>query len=60
MDDQTAYDIARSIHQNMSLLTEAWPQLADYDIAADAVATMEAGITYHPGAERYWREAAGS
>jgi len=60
MDDQTAYDIARSIHQNMNLLAEAWPQLADYDIAADAVATMEAGITYHPGAERYWREAAGS
>ncbi|MBC7164293.1 MAG: TAXI family TRAP transporter solute-binding subunit [Roseovarius sp.] len=60
MDDQTAYDIARSIHQNMNLLVEAWPQLAGYDIAADAVATMEAGIPYHPGAARYWREAAGS
>ena len=60
MDEQNAYDIARSIHQNMNLLAEAWPQLADYDIAADAVATMEAGVTYHPGAERYWREAAGS
>jgi TRAP transporter TAXI family solute receptor len=60
MDDQTAYDIARSIHQNMNLLVEAWPQLADYDIAADAVATMEAGITYHPGAARYWKEAAGN
>ena len=60
MDDQTAYDIARSIHQNMDLLVEAWPQLADYDIAADAVATIETGIPYHPGAERYWREAAGS
>ncbi|APE46107.1 MULTISPECIES: TAXI family TRAP transporter solute-binding subunit [Rhodobacterales] len=60
MDDQSAYDIARSIHQNMDLLVEAWPQLADYDIAADAVATIETGIPYHPGAERYWREAAGS
>jgi TRAP transporter TAXI family solute receptor len=60
MDDQTAYDIARSIHQNMNLLVEAWPQLAGYDIAADAVATMEAGVPYHPGAARYWREAAGS
>lgn len=60
MDDQTAYDIARSIHQNMDLLVEAWPQLAGYDIAADAVATMEAGVTYHPGAARYWREAAGN
>jgi TRAP transporter TAXI family solute receptor len=59
MDDETAYDIARSIHQNMDLLVEAWPQLADYDIAADAVATIETGIAYHPGAARYWKEAAG-
>ncbi len=59
MDDETAYDIARSIHQNMELLVEAWPQLADYDIAADAVATIETGIAYHPGAARYWKEAAG-
>ncbi len=58
MDDQTAYDIARSIHQNVNLLVEAWPQLAGYDIAADAVATMEAGVPYHPGAARYWKEAA--
>jgi len=60
MDEQTAYDIARSMHENMNLLVEAWPQLAGYDIAADAVATIEAGIPYHPGAVRYWREAAGS
>ena len=59
MDDETAYDIARSIHQNMDLLVEAWPQLADYDIAADAVATIETGIAYHPGAARYWKEAVG-
>ena len=59
MDDQSAYDIARSIHQNMDLLVEAWPQLADYDIAADAVATIETGIPYLPGAELYWIEAAG-
>ena len=57
MDDQTAYDVARSIDENMDLLIEAWPQLKDYDIAADAVATMEAGVAYHPGAERYWKEA---
>lgn len=60
MDDETAYDIARSIHQNMALLVEAWPQLANYDIAADAVETMNTGIAYHPGAERYWREVAGN
>ncbi|WP_289092069.1 hypothetical protein, partial [uncultured Sulfitobacter sp.] len=30
------------------------------DIAADAVATMEAGIVYHPGAARYWKEAMGN
>lgn len=60
MDDETAYDVARSIHQNMELLVEAWPQLAEYDIAADAVATMEAGIAYHPGAARYWKEAVGN
>ncbi|MGC8203165.1 TAXI family TRAP transporter solute-binding subunit [Aliiroseovarius sp. PTFE2010] len=59
MDDDTAYGIARSIHQNMELLVEAWPQLGDYDIAADALATMDAGIAYHPGAVRYWKEAAG-
>ncbi|WP_239494760.1 TAXI family TRAP transporter solute-binding subunit [Roseovarius amoyensis] len=60
MDDETAYNIARSIHQNMDLLVEAWPQLADYDIAADAVATIETGIPYHPGAARYWKEAVGN
>ena len=60
MDDETAYGVARSIHQHMDLLIEAWPQLADYDIAADALATIEAGIPYHPGAVRYWKEAAGS
>ncbi|WP_299565225.1 TAXI family TRAP transporter solute-binding subunit [uncultured Sulfitobacter sp.] len=60
MDDDTAYDISRSIHQNMDLLVEAWPQLAEYDTAADAVATMEAGIVYHPGAARYWKEAVGN
>jgi len=60
MDDETAYDIARSIHQNMDLLVEAWPQLADYDIAADAVATIDTGIPYHPGAVRYWKEAVGN
>lgn len=60
MDDQTAYDIARSIHQNMNLLVEAWPQLAGYDMAADAVASIESGIAFHPGAARYWQEVAGN
>ena len=60
MDDQTAYDIARSIHQNMNLLVEAWPQLAGYDMAADAAASIEAGVAFHPGAARYWQEAVGS
>ena len=44
----------------MDLLVEAWPQLAEYDIAADAVATIETGIPYHPGAARYWNEAVGN
>jgi len=57
MDDETAYNIAKSIHKNMDILVEAWPQLAKYDIAKDAVATMGAGVAYHPGAARYWKEA---
>ena len=28
-------------------------------IAADAVATIETGIAYHPAAARYWKEAVG-
>lgn len=60
MDEDTAYAVAKALHENMDILVEAWPQLDGYDMAADAVATMEAGVPYHPGAERYWRDAAGS
>jgi len=60
MDDDRAYNVAKSIHQNMDILVEAWPQLKGYDIAADAMATINAGVPFHPGAARYWKEATGN
>ena len=60
MDDERAYNVAKSIHQNMEILIEAWPQLKGYDIAADAMGTINAGVPFHPGAERYWKEATGN
>ncbi len=60
MDDDRAYNVAKSIHQNMDILVDAWPQLKGYDIAADAMATINAGVPFHPGAARYWKEAAGN
>ncbi|MBV1867539.1 MAG: TAXI family TRAP transporter solute-binding subunit [Marinosulfonomonas sp.] len=59
MDDDTAYSVAKAIHENIDILVEAWPKMANYDMAADAKATMDAGIAYHPGAARYWKEVAG-
>ncbi|MBV1903993.1 MAG: TAXI family TRAP transporter solute-binding subunit [Marinosulfonomonas sp.] len=59
MDDDTAYNIAKAVHENIDILIEAWPKMASYDMAADAMATMDGGIAYHPGAARYWKEAAG-
>jgi len=57
MDDDRAYNVAKSIHQNMDILVDAWPQLKGYDIAADAMGTINAGVPFHPGAVRYWKEA---
>ena len=59
MDDDTAYNIAKAVHENIDILIEAWPKMASYDMAADAMATMDGGIAYHPGAARYWKEVAG-
>lgn len=60
MDDDRAYNVSKSIHENMEILVDAWPQLKGYDIAADAMATINAGVPFHPGAERYWRETTGN
>jgi len=60
MDDDRAYNIAKSIHENMDILIEAWPQMKDYDIAADARGSIDAGVPFHPGAVRYWKEVTGN
>lgn len=54
MDDQTAYDIAKSIYEHRNLLIQAWPHLKDFDFKKQALAAEEVGIKLHPGAKRFW------
>ena len=54
VDDDTAYQIAKAIHENRKLLIETWPHLADFDFKRMALAVEAAGGVLHPGAKRYW------
>lgn len=55
MDDETAYEIAKAIYENRSLLFQAWPHLEGNIDFKDLALTAEgAGIPLHPGAQRYW------
>lgn len=54
MDDETAFAVARAIHQNKQALIEAWPHLKDFDFKAQALAAEKVGVPLHPGARKYW------
>lgn len=54
MDDDTAYNIAKSIYEHRDLLIQAWPHLKDFDFPKQALAAEDIGIKLHPGAKRFW------
>ncbi len=54
LDNDTAYQIAKAIHENRKFLIETWPHLADFDFKREALAVEAAGGVLHPGAKRYW------
>ncbi|GIK86902.1 MAG: TAXI family TRAP transporter solute-binding subunit [Burkholderiales bacterium] len=54
MDDETAFAIAKAIHEHKQSLIEAWPHLRDFDFKAQALAAEKVGIPLHPGAKKYW------
>ncbi len=54
MDDETAYNITKSIYEHRDLLIQAWPHLKDFDFKKQALAAQKLGIPLHPGALRFW------
>jgi TRAP transporter TAXI family solute receptor len=54
MSDDMAYEIARTLHTNWSILQRDFPLLRAQ--SADALVADNHPIDYHPGAIRYYRE----
>lgn len=53
MDDQTAYDLARALHQHIDVLRKVHGSFRDMPAA---LLTSQNIIPYHKGAEKYFRE----
>lgn len=53
-DDQLAYDMAKTLHDNKADLVAVHPSFGAMN--PDALATPQPGIEYHPGAIRYYKE----
>lgn len=54
MDDQTAYNLAKAITENVTKISGQSAALASVD---KQVVSMPSVIPFHPGAEKYYREA---
>jgi uncharacterized protein len=53
--DEFAYALTKSIHQNLSKLAKDNPYFK-YPERYPEILTYDAGIPYHPGAIKYWKE----
>jgi len=57
MNDDTAYAIAKAIHQKRQYLIEVFPHLKDYDFVNEALRVEQNGIKLHTGSKKYFLEA---
>lgn len=53
--DEFAYALTKSFHSNLSTLSEDIPHFK-YPVKFPEILTHDAGIPYHPGAVKYWKE----
>ena len=54
MDDQTAYNVAKSIYENRQTLIDTWPHLKNFNFKQQALLADKLGFPLHPGAKRFW------
>lgn len=54
MNDETAFAVAKAIHEHRQVLIDAWPHLKDFDFRAQALAAEKVGVPLHPGAKKFW------
>ena len=54
--DEFAYALIKSIHQNLPKIAETNPYYK-YPNRYPEILTLDAGVPYHPGAIKYWKEA---
>ena len=55
VDDESAYAMAKAMHQNWKQMQKDYPPLRG--TKADALVPANNPIPYHPGAVKYWKEA---
>jgi TRAP transporter TAXI family solute receptor len=54
MNDDTAFAIAKSVHEKRQYLIDAGGHLKDYDFRAGALEVERMGLKLHPGAKKFW------
>ena len=54
--DEFAYALIKSIHKNLTTLSADNPYFK-YPVKFPEILTHDAGVPYHPGAIKYWKEA---
>lgn len=55
VDEETIYNVVKALAENVEAVQALTPTLSDFNV--EAMRPALEGLTYHPGAERYYEEA---